>query len=192
VAGIAIRRLKVPFSCRRIARAIIRLKSSGTSRTVEPVHLGCKHRGVALSGVDDDGGGRTETGYRPSPLVGNASSLPPGTGAGACMQPCAPTRMVKCASGPSHSLELSQVTEILCGPNAPCVAVCSDPHAAGQPGGNREQFSQLTCPIYRQCHPPCLGLPIIPNAASRWSPKAKACAYSIQRVAPCNSTSSCL
>jgi hypothetical protein len=72
VARIVIRRLKKPSSCRHVARTMIHLKSSGQGRTVEPAHSGCKYRGAVLSGVYDDGG-RTETGYRPSPL----SETPP-------------------------------------------------------------------------------------------------------------------
>jgi hypothetical protein len=43
-------------------------------------HLGCKHRDADPNGVDD--GWKTHD----KPWVQNVSSLPPGTGVGACMR----------------------------------------------------------------------------------------------------------
>lgn len=61
--------------------------------------------------------------------------LPPGTGAGACRHRRTPKlgydRVRVC--GPSHSLRRSQVTRIVCGPSAPCVALGRVADSAGQP-----------------------------------------------------------
>jgi hypothetical protein len=56
VARIAIRRLKVPFSCCRVTHVKTHIRSYGQERTVEPVHLGCKLRGAVLGGVENDDG----------------------------------------------------------------------------------------------------------------------------------------
>jgi hypothetical protein len=56
VARIAIRRLKVPFSCYRVAHVEAHIRAEVQERIIEPVHLGCKHRGAVLGGVEHDDG----------------------------------------------------------------------------------------------------------------------------------------